>query len=337
MWVVPLTVLIWVYAEREQTDNIKNAPLRIEVKNTDPRWLIQLRDADGHVHPDLLVHADFSGPHARVEDVLQKLAAGSAVAMDVDTKRGTGIHSISLSMLSNDPLFVKSGVTVTTPMPREVEVSIEAMMQRDVEVKPDPKATNIDVNATSFEPRKVRVTGPESLLKNASLVAYAQIPPQKEQGVHEIPGVEVVLPLSDPHMPLSDPHVTISPPTVSARVKVKDPEIAGVVRAMPVWEELPPGKVWDNFKAEHELTIADVKVRGPADKVDHVNDGNFAPKPLARINLGAADPPIGDHPVVGQRYTAPLEIVFSNSGLRLDPEDTHKTLSFTVVERKPTE
>ncbi|MDB5356444.1 MAG: hypothetical protein JWN24_2897 [Phycisphaerales bacterium] len=326
----PLTVLIWVYAEREQTDSKVSVTLRIEVKNTDPGYLIQLRDTDGHVHPSLPVHVDLSGPHARVEEVRQKLeTAGTAVAVDVDTKVGLGIHSISLGMLSNDPLFVKSGVTVAAPIPREVEVSIDKMIQRDVEVKIDPKVTNVEA---TFEPRKVRVSGSEAVLRNPALVAYAQIPDQKEPGSRDISGVDVVL------QPIGDSHVTISPPTVMAKVEVKDPDVVGTVNAMPVWAVYPPGAVWDKFKPEFEQTIAGVQVRGPAEKISRVNDADFEFKPKAYLNLSTAVPAVGAAPAAGQRYTAQLEIVFpSNSGLRVSPDDTHKTISFTLVERKLSE
>jgi hypothetical protein len=327
MWVAPLTALIWVWAEREQTSKV-TVQFRVDVRNVDPRFLVQLRDADGRVRPDLQVRAELEGPHARVEEVVQKLA-GTALPVDVDTKLGPGIHSVSLGGLGNNPLIEKSGLTLRMPLPREAQVSIDAMTQRDVEVRADPNVTNIEPNAI-FEPRKVRVNGPESLLRGATLVAYAKIPAQHDPGVRDIPGVEVVL-------PFSDAHVTISPPVVSAKVEVKNPEIAGVVNAMPVWAVYPPGKPWDEFKPEFDSTISSVKIIGPAQTVEQVNLGNFAPKPKAILDLGAIDPPIGSKPVVGQRYVAKLTIDFSNSGLKVSPDDTHKTLPFTIVERKAPE
>ena len=44
MWVAPLTILIWVYAEREQVVQ-KEVTLPIAVKSTDPKLIVSLRPA----------------------------------------------------------------------------------------------------------------------------------------------------------------------------------------------------------------------------------------------------------------------------------------------------
>lgn len=330
MWVAPLTVVIWIYAERELTVK-NNVQIRIVVKNTDPRFLIQLRDAEGRVHPDLTIRAELSGPHARVDEVTQKLeAAGTAVAVDVDTKLGSGIHSVSLGMLGNDPLFMKAGLTVATPIPREVEVSIDPMVQRDVEVRLRPTVTNLEPNPT-FEPRKVRVTGPESALQGATLVAYAELPPLKEPGMKDIPNVEVAL-------SVNDPHVTLSPTVVSAKVEVKNPEVAGKIDSMPVWPLYTLDPVWDRLKPVYDTAIFGVNVIGPADAISGVKRADYPFKPKAYLDLSTATPPINGSDPTATKYTARLKIDFGDSGLRpLSPEDANKRIPFTLVERKPAE
>jgi hypothetical protein len=327
MWVAPLTILIWIYAEREQISRNVSVQFRIEVKNSDPRFLVLLRDADGLPHADLQVQALLSGPHARVDEVVQSLKAiGGAVPVEVDTQHlGPGIHPVSLSALENNSLFVKAGVTVTTPVPREVNVSIDPIVSKDVEVRARPTVTNLE-KPPVFEPRKVRVTGPESLLQGATLVAYAELPPLQEPGMRDIPNVEVAL-------PFNDAHVTISPAMVSAKVEVKNAEVAGEVNAMPVWAVYPPGPFWDKYKPEFEPFISNVKVIGPADMVKQINDAAFTPKPKAILDVSTADPPVKADPT-GVRYTGRLKIEFNDTGLKLSPEDTHKTITFTIVERK---
>lgn len=329
MWVAPLTVLIWIYAEREQISHNVDVQFRIEVKNSDPRFLVLLRDTDGRPHTDLQVQALLSGPHAGVDVVVQALKAiGGVVPLEVDTRLGPGIHPVSLGALENQPLFVKNGVTVTTPVPREVNVSIDPIVSKDVEVRARPTVTNLE-QPPVFEPRKVRVTGPESSLQGATLVAYAELPALHEPGTRDIPNVEVVL-------SINDPHVTISPAVVSAKVEVKNAEVAGEVNAMPVWAVYPPGPFWDKYKPEFEPTISNVKVTGPADMVKQVNEPTFSPKPKAILDVSTADPPIKADPT-GVRYTGQLDIRFSNTGLKVSPDDMHKTITFTIVERKPGE
>src|SRR4051794_8615574 len=42
LWVAPLTLLIWVYAEREQTASVANVKVGIDVTSTDPGTLVTL-------------------------------------------------------------------------------------------------------------------------------------------------------------------------------------------------------------------------------------------------------------------------------------------------------
>src|SRR4051812_15684629 len=74
-WVVPLTLLIWVYAEREQVVPVPVA-IPIEVVSTDPNRLVtiegQSRPASGRPQ----VMATLSGPKAQTESVKDRLIDG---------------------------------------------------------------------------------------------------------------------------------------------------------------------------------------------------------------------------------------------------------------------
>src|SRR5215208_2440283 len=42
-WLAPLTLLIWIYAEREQVDRLENQTIPIEVRSNDPNLFVQLQ------------------------------------------------------------------------------------------------------------------------------------------------------------------------------------------------------------------------------------------------------------------------------------------------------
>src|SRR3982751_2273948 len=64
LWVAPLTILIWIYAEREQLATQKNFPIPVEVRSSDPRQVIEI------VSPlDGTVRADLVGPRAQLDRV----------------------------------------------------------------------------------------------------------------------------------------------------------------------------------------------------------------------------------------------------------------------------
>src|SRR3954470_23672127 len=55
LWVAPLTILIWIYAEREQLATQKNFPIPVEVRSSDPRQVIEVQfPNDGTVRADLV-------------------------------------------------------------------------------------------------------------------------------------------------------------------------------------------------------------------------------------------------------------------------------------------
>src|SRR5881392_2688309 len=56
-WVTPLTILIWVYAEREQVTS-RPVTIPIAVKSVDPNRIVRLRSGDESVS------AQISGPNA---------------------------------------------------------------------------------------------------------------------------------------------------------------------------------------------------------------------------------------------------------------------------------
>src|SRR5438477_4433687 len=82
-WVIPLTLLIWVYAEREQVAPYKDEPLPFQLVSVDPTRVITLKPNQDN---NLIV--DLEGPQARVQQLLQQLRGGLApqgIRLEVDT------------------------------------------------------------------------------------------------------------------------------------------------------------------------------------------------------------------------------------------------------------
>src|SRR5947209_4597412 len=65
-WVIPLTILIWIYAEREQLVTA-TVTIHVEPRNGDRGRFITF---DSAVGPRVMsIRADLTGPHGRVEQV----------------------------------------------------------------------------------------------------------------------------------------------------------------------------------------------------------------------------------------------------------------------------
>src|SRR6266550_1275429 len=72
-WVAPLTVLIWIYAEREQSVPYSGVSFPIELRTTDSNRLVTLRDPSDHN-----VVATLLGPRTAVERVMRELQSSGA-------------------------------------------------------------------------------------------------------------------------------------------------------------------------------------------------------------------------------------------------------------------
>ncbi|HWE00843.1 MAG TPA: hypothetical protein VG326_00435 [Tepidisphaeraceae bacterium] len=327
-WVAPMTLLIWVYAEREQASK-QTVIFHVEPRNVDSNRVVELTPGpDGRPRTSIEVRAELSGPNARLQQVADKLA-GIELQKDVDSKLAPGIHALPLNDLTNDPLFVTNGISVSSLSPPEMTVKIDPIQQVTLPVSVRPSVTNLDGPAV-FLPATVQVIGPRSVLdaarKEDKLIAYADLGALTDPGAKTVPNARV-------SVPISDPHVTISPATVQAQLTVKKSDVDGIVNSMPVWAMYPPSPQWDKFKPVYQPSIFNVNVTGPAEMIQKINDPAFEPKPKAIFDVTTAVPPVGANPQ-GIKYTAKLHFDFGASGLKISPDDTHDTIEFTVVERE---
>src|SRR5690606_16712093 len=96
-WVVPLTVLIWVYAEREQIETRRNETIPFRLVSVDPNRSVVLAPRQ-----DSNVVVELQGPRARVQSVLQGLRGGEllqGLRLEVDRGLAPGEHVVPTASL----------------------------------------------------------------------------------------------------------------------------------------------------------------------------------------------------------------------------------------------
>jgi hypothetical protein len=322
-WVVPLTVLIWIYAEREQLVPLTNIPISVDVKCADPKKLaILVAPADGQVLVDL------SGPRAQLDALREKLdprGGSGPVQIDVPADLPPGRHPIATAMLSRDVRF--SAVTVNRTNPSYLDVLIDPIVEREVTVKAPPEVTSL-ADAPAFTPSTVRVSGPQSYFENADkqtqgqLVAYADLATYKDikvPGPHTANGIRVTL-------PVHDTHVVISPATVSAAIEVKRADATLKLKSVPVFAVAAPTMLnlyRISLPDNPENTFANVTVTGPEDQINLLRDENFEPRPVATFR------------VTRENAGKPTPVRFSlPEGVKVAPEDAQRTVTYTLTPRE---
>ena len=141
-WVIPLTFLIWVYAEREQISTYKDEPLPFELVSVDPNRFVTLNSKQ-----DKNLMVDLVGPQARVQEVLQKLRGGAVpqgIRLEVDTSltpnREHELNAVQL--LRNQKIFSDYGITVQGCQPARLLVTIDEVVDREAKIVAPPSVKN---------------------------------------------------------------------------------------------------------------------------------------------------------------------------------------------------
>ncbi len=323
-WLVPLTLLIWVYAEQQQeyrqTINGVSVALQSTVSNRSTEF------ADGV--QQVTVNLTLRGARDAVEKVGKQLLGPPGLALDVGS-RGTGTLDVDVvSAAQNLPLFRQAGVTVTEAQPPSIRVNVDNVLERDATVMVSPHANQFSGSVT-FDPPKVRLRGPKSQMDavatqlNGSLVVYADLSKVDLQlpGDHPPEAVPLLVPSG----------VTAQPAQASAKVRVTTAYSNATIDRVPILVTAPPN-VWHDYYVQlgesDDPSTPPVHVTGPADKVALVTSQNGQPPRVqvwAELTVRLED--------AGQDRQGTLVITNLPEGVKPAPEDAARKQSFKLIPR----
>lgn len=322
MWVAPLTILIWVYAEREQVVR-KEVTIPIAVKSTDPNRIVTLRPGDESIV------ATIEGPRLavdRLSDLVTAPGQGPVVVIEFD---GRGYESgkwgsfDTEKYVGDNAIFRNRGVTLRECQPRTLQILVDELVEKEVEVRAPSDLTNFAA-PPAFEPRTVRVRGPRAKLEDTRepLVAVAELSGREEiqtPGPKDIAAVPV-------RVSIQDPAITIVPTTVRAIIDVSQREEKYQIASMPIWHNHPPGLL-PQYRIESPTGIPNITVIGPHDQIQLIASGQF--RPMARLDVTADD--------AGKRQQRELKFELPDR-VKVVAEDREKTrVSFQLIKESAPE
>lgn len=258
LWVVPLTALIWIWAEREQ---IATGEVHVPIKVNVAADRVAVIEAP----VDQRVYLELSGPRASIDAVRDRLAdrPTSALSVPLDVAapfEGEVIGLAEIITRSND-IFTRNAVTVTRVRPA-VKIRVERKEVREVPVQVRPE--NRFEGTITFEPATVTIEGPERffLSEGRNLAVYADMsafigkPPGQYQ---ELVSVNLENPA---------PEVSIRPPrTVTAKVQIR-PQSKGKVD-VPAFVLYPTFALdRDTIKVKVDSQVRGIDVAGPPEIIE---------------------------------------------------------------------
>jgi hypothetical protein len=332
LWVVPLTVLIWIYAEREQVTTLPNVTINVAPPAVPPGRLLA-RFAPGTIHT---IHAELKGPQSSAEEAKEILEANT-ISLDLERDLTPGDHTIVIAdVLNRDPRIIAKGAEVRNCVPAEVTVTVENLIPRLLAVKFRPDDAK-GLPPLAFQPAKVKVLIPESELARAEadnrLYVYPNLKPHADElgqsGEHVVPNIALLPAFEDP---LNE--ATISPATVNATFNRATTEAIEPGRSFPVWAAGPSTPRADQYKAVPVAdSIDNVTVIGPKDKIDamkrgELQEGPYGPHATFDVDYSGSDP-------TSPRAPARLHFILP-AGVRVSDQDAARTIEYKLVPRTPT-
>lgn len=162
LWVALVTVLVWVWADLERTDEATGQ--RVSLRVTAPRdtdLLIERPDPETGVE----IAFNCAGPQAGLSELLRVLGEGRQ-RLTVSAKRdwAAGPHTIdTLEALNDWPLLKRYGVTAHSAEPAEINVQVDRWAPRTAKVKFEYSGALLE-SEPSIQPQTVDVHVPESKL-----------------------------------------------------------------------------------------------------------------------------------------------------------------------------
>ncbi len=322
-WVGPLTVLIWVYAEREQVEPLPNFQIPIELTSNVGGQVITVRSP-----ADRRLTADLSGPRAQLERVREDFRNGVARArFDIGTVE-PGEHTVSAEAVANDPRFASNGIVVENLRPSVVEIFVDVLEDRQIDVRVPDGVTNLEI--ATFDPPTVLLRAPRSVFEAApqTIVAYVDadtLRQIKTPGRHEDVQVRV-------KVPLNDPNARLATTSVKADLVVKQADERLELAAIPVAVTFISRPNQNAPYLEYEASLTDVTVVGPAEQIAVIRAGGAVPR--ARFEVTADDLQALAGGAASRRAPVKYDLP---EGVKATPEDVQRTIEFRLGERGATE
>ena len=276
LWVIPLTVLVWLYAEREQEVTAENVVAAIRVKTTAPDIIVTVVD-----QPQ--IRLDLRGARSNLDDIRELLLDGAGRPLEIvadNLKPGseTVYNNITEALRGNE-VFTSRAVRVEGVRPSSIRLNVERKESHKARVRAQSSSATMDV---VFDPPTVTLEGPASgfaglkesdLFVTADMSKFASLGP----GAHGSEDVPVEFDSS------TNSAIMLSRATVRATVTVRESETLELER-VTVKVLLPAVALSTDYKfAVNKVTLTNVILSGTPEGIAQIKSGSFTPSVIIEL------------------------------------------------------
>jgi len=269
------TVIIWLFAEVQSlAERLVETEVQLVSTQTGSLRVRPAEPDDWSGRVKVLLR----GSRAALAKAERRLATGFNLSPDNPTVPPvSGVHSIDLKqLLSQDRVLADVGARVVSTEPARLPVRVVRLVTREadvVAVLPDVQVQG----EPEFAPARVRLTAPESLLRNIeSDIGGAQVfvTPTRTalEALPEGSPQVLAIRLKPPSGLASDPDVTIDPPSVQMTITLRSRLATTRVAPTPIWIAIPPTETqrWNGPYIDGDPFLQEVVVHGPSDLIERI-------------------------------------------------------------------
>ena len=324
--VIPLTILIWIYAERVELEKPPaGLVVQIHLHSSSPDYLVRTGGPSAR-----FITVNIEGPRAKVDKVRTRLASGAKeeivdIAVPADLPEGKTMPLALQQHIEDAPIFKENGIAVKSCVPASIDVTVDQLVSVDVRPGLRPEVRSRISGKIVFDPPVVSLRGPRTALRDTgTLGVYADIPESdipKSAGNHEIPPAPV-------RLTRLDDTITITPSTVKINiVGVTESKVSYVIPSVPVFVRMP-STMQDRYRVVFKISAAmsNITVEGPEDEIATIQNDTFRPE--ATLNIVTLDAS-GQLPRAPS-YTLPPHVTVSD-------KDKSRTIDFSLADRNAPE
>jgi len=327
-WVVLVTILIWVYADIEFTEErTLRATIELTVGNSEKLVLI---DESGSTTQKIEKEVSFElkGSAAELDKYRRELTKmGMKLSYDLSESHGTGNHTITLDdILNSSDRLTKAGIVVQLAEPASIEVTIDEIVEKSLPVKFQYHGATVEKHVIDTEYAKARATRSDWQRIEDQLGAQDMVIHTKQVDLSNHPSGEVITAeLLKSIAGAEDIPILLEPASVKVTVDIakrfKEINLKVTVRVMTpyIWTQGDTKQFYTLKTKDSLVWVKEITVTGPTTEIEALKAQDID----AYIVLSDKDL------TQGEIFDRPVQIRFpSGSNVKLKSETP--TISFTL-------
>ena len=279
VWVIPLTLLVWVWAQDQQIEQIVQQNIPLQIEHVDGQRVIEILDPDVRRGNNViqLRSVTFQGPRIGLSTLTNRLRNDFAQDnLDIKLRAGVADRvNVDLRDQLNDlPVLRELGVSVVEVLPVQVAVRVEERKTVTGRIVAGGMQPEELVGPPTFDPPTVTVEGPASVIELLSdergeIPVVALLPDPENVPAGQPQTREVPL-----QLPEDAPGLSLLTNTVRASFTRAERQVISATLPKVIVKASLPAAMSGTHAVEVEPTVLNnVPIQGPADIVRRIESG----------------------------------------------------------------